>query len=170
MATGALPFPGDTTAGVFDSILNKHATPLLRMNPKVPPELERIVNKALEKDPDLRYQSAAEMRSDLKRLRRETESGRSAAALAAPPQVSRKLRSAYIAPALLSVAVLAIIVFFAAREPLPPPRLLSATQITSDNLPKHQLAPDGPRIHFVQTINQRAVLSHISAAARPIRH
>ena len=80
MATGALPFPGDTTAGVFDSILNKHATPLLRMNPKVPPELERIVNKALEKDLDLRYQSAAEMRSDLKRLRRETESGRSAAA------------------------------------------------------------------------------------------
>src|SRR3954454_25370226 len=49
-ATGALPFPGDTTAGVFDSILNKHATPLLRMNPKVPQELERIVNKAQEKD------------------------------------------------------------------------------------------------------------------------
>ncbi len=109
------------------------------MNPNVPPELERIVNKALEKDLDLRYQSAAEMRSDLKRLRRETDSGRSAAALAAPPQASRKLRSAYIVAALVLVAVLATIVFFAARGQLPPPRVLSATQITSDNLPKDQL-------------------------------
>jgi serine/threonine protein kinase len=168
MATGALPFPGDTTAAVFDSILNKHATPLLRMNPKVPPELERIANKALEKDLDLRYQSATEMRSDLKRLRRETESGRSAAALAAPSEVSRKIQSAYIAAALLLVAVLTIIIFFAAREPLPPPRVLSATQITSDNLPKDQLATDGPRIYFIETVNQRSVLSQVSAGSGDI--
>jgi eukaryotic-like serine/threonine-protein kinase len=163
MATGALPFPGDTTAGVFDCILNKHATPLLRMNPKVPQELERIVNKALEKDLDLRYQSAAEMRSDLKRLRRETESGRSAAAFAAVPQGARKLRPAYIAAALLVGAVLVAIAFFAARAPLPPPRLLTAIQITNDNLPKDQLTTDGPRIYFVETMNQRWVLSQVSA-------
>ncbi len=168
MATGALPFPGDTTAGVFDSILNKHATPLLRMNPKAPSELERIVNKALEKDLDLRYQSAAEMRSDLKRLRRETESGRSAAAFTALPQGTRKLRPAYIAAALLVGAVLVAIAFFVARAPLPPPRLLTATQISSDNLPKDQLATDGPRIYFVETVNQRAVLSQVSAGGGDI--
>jgi serine/threonine protein kinase/Tol biopolymer transport system component len=168
MATGTLPFAGETTAGVFDSILNKAATPLLRMNPKVPPELEHLVNKALEKDIDLRYQSAAEMRSDLKRLRRETESGRSAANVAAPPQAPRKLRPAYIAAALLVVAVLAAVAFFAARGPLPPPRLLSATQITSDNLPKDQLATDGPRIYFVETVNERAVLSQVSAGGGDI--
>jgi eukaryotic-like serine/threonine-protein kinase len=163
MASGALPFPGDTTAGVFNSILNKDATPLLRMNPKVPQELERIVNKALEKDLELRYQSAAEMRSDLKRLRRETESGRSAAGFAGMPQGGRKLRPAYIVAALLVGAVLVAIALFAAHTPLPPPRLLTAIQITSDNLPKDQLATDGPRIYFVETVNQRGVLSQVSA-------
>ena len=80
MASGALPFPGETTAAIFDAILNKPPAPLSRVNPQVLPELERIANKALEKDLELRYQSAAEMRSDFKRLKRETESGHSAAA------------------------------------------------------------------------------------------
>ena len=169
MATGRLPFPGDTTASVFDSILNKHALPLLRMNPKMPPELERIVNKALEKDLDLRYQSASEMRSDLKRLRRETESGRSPAILPAPPPATRKIRPAYIATTLLlGAGLVAIAVFFAARGPSPPPRVLSATKITSDNLPKDQLETDGPRIYFVETVNQRAVLSQVSAGGGDI--
>ena len=77
-----MPFRGDTTAAVFNSILNKPVTASTRMNPDLPLELERIVNKALEKDLDLRYQSAAEMRSDFKRLKRETDSGRSTAAVA----------------------------------------------------------------------------------------
>ncbi|HKU24583.1 MAG TPA: protein kinase [Candidatus Sulfotelmatobacter sp.] len=170
MASGALPFTGETTAGVFDSILNKPATPVLRMNPKVPPELERIINKALEKDLELRYQSAAEMRGDLKRLKRETESGRSAAAVPAQPRGGRKLRPAYIVAGLIALVVLIGIILFAARGPLPPPRLLSATQITSDNLLKDQLATDGPRIYFVETMNERAVLSQVSAGGGDISH
>jgi serine/threonine protein kinase len=77
MATGRQAFSGSTTAVIFDAILHKAPTAPVRLNPEVLPELERIINKCLEKDRELRYQHAADIRSDLKRLKRDTDSGRS---------------------------------------------------------------------------------------------
>src|SRR5712692_6422335 len=76
MATGALPFHGETTALIFNAILNSDPPPAIRFNRDIPPKLEDIINKALEKDRNLRYQHASEMRAELQRLKRDTETGR----------------------------------------------------------------------------------------------
>jgi serine/threonine protein kinase/Tfp pilus assembly protein PilF len=90
MATGVLPFRGDTSGAIFDAVLHKAPPAPVRLNSDVPPELDRIIGKALEKDPKLRYQHASDLRTDLQRLKRDTDSSRSAIhpAAVAPEDVS----------------------------------------------------------------------------------
>jgi serine/threonine protein kinase len=90
MSTGQLPFRGDSTATIFDAILNRTPVPAVRMNPDLPLKLEDIINRALEKDRELRYQGAAEMRSELMRLKRDTESGKLAQAASESVAVTPK--------------------------------------------------------------------------------
>jgi serine/threonine protein kinase len=105
MTTGVLPFRGETTGVIFEAILNRVPPPALRLNPDIPPKLEEILQKLLEKDREMRYQVAAEIRADLKRLRREADSsGRLAASGASQISASTAVPSSGSAPALPSSA------------------------------------------------------------------
>ncbi|HEX9221719.1 MAG TPA: protein kinase [Candidatus Acidoferrales bacterium] len=106
MVTGRQAFSGSTPAVVFDAILHRAPISPARLNPELPVEFERIINKALEKDPELRYQSAAELRADLKRLRRESESGKAIAVDKAAPS-SRRIFTKILVPVLLALTVAA---------------------------------------------------------------
>ena len=107
MCTGTLPFRGDTSGVIFESILNRAPQPAIRLNPAIPPKLEDIVNKALEKDPSLRYQHAAEIQGDMRRLQRDTETGR--VAIASETVTSPRLAKLWIALPFLLLAVLVFV-------------------------------------------------------------
>jgi tetratricopeptide (TPR) repeat protein len=107
MATGALPFRGKSTGVIFDGIMNRAPLPPLRLNPDMPPDLERIINGALEKDRDLRYQHASDMRSELLRLKRDTESARLPAATSVGAKSLLGMSWKVALPVALAVVVLA---------------------------------------------------------------
>src|SRR5579862_9380268 len=115
MATGALPFRGESSGVIFKAILDAAPTPAVRLNPDVPPKLEDIINRALEKDRQLRYQHASEMRSELQRLKRDTESAKVAA-----PRISRSVRSTRIwkitVPLVVAMVVVAVGGYFYLRR------------------------------------------------------
>jgi eukaryotic-like serine/threonine-protein kinase len=102
MATGTLPFAGETSGVIFDGILNRVPAPVARLNTKTPARLEDLISKAMEKDRSLRYQSAAEMRTDLQRLKRDTESGRTAAVSAPVAAVPSRKRGIWALAAALA--------------------------------------------------------------------
>jgi Tol biopolymer transport system component/tRNA A-37 threonylcarbamoyl transferase component Bud32 len=179
MATGLPAFSGNTSAMVFDAILHKAPASAARLNPNLPPELEQITSKALEKDRKLRYQSASEVGVDLKRLRREIESGRTGTVAAytgatgvavAPPQAYRKLSWGMIAiggGALLAVALVAWLL----RPSMPLPRITGSTQITHDGLPKvfngqvtAIVLTDGPRLFIQESVGGHFVVAQVSAS------
>jgi serine/threonine protein kinase len=107
MSTGVLPFRGDTSAAVFDGIFHKAPPPPLRLNTKLPPDLGRLISKALEKDRDVRYQSAAEIRADLRRVKRDTSSGKMSLVLPATAEgVAQRKRHHWVWAILASVTVI----------------------------------------------------------------
>src|SRR5260370_15876823 len=114
LATGRMAFPGNTAAIVHEAILNRAPVPVARLNPELPPKLEEVIGKALEKDRKLRYQSAADIRTDLQRLKRDSDSGRAAAAAGeARLRPARKsVRWAAVAGATMVVIGLAVAGWF----------------------------------------------------------
>jgi eukaryotic-like serine/threonine-protein kinase len=165
MCTGILPFRGETSGLIFKAILDASPAPALRLNPELPAELQRIINKALEKDREVRCQSASELCADLKRLKRDTTSGKTSAKepdVAGISSPGRKLawRLAATAGALLIIVGVGSVVWL---SPSPPPRVVATTPITHDGILKIGLLTDGSRLYINEfTNNYRVVQASVT--------
>lgn len=167
MATGTLPFRGQSTGMIFDAILHQAPLAPVRLNADIPPAFETVIDKALDKDPDLRYQHASEMRADLKRLQRDTNprgranglpasDGQLPAEISSPRLTSgksklasalgRQYRRFLLAAVALSMLIAALAYLF--RPTLPTPTLSNYIQLTHDSVPKYLIGTDGSRLYF----------------------
>ena len=163
MATGRPPFTGDSSAVIFDAILNKHPPPPQRS--ELPEKFVEIIDKALEKDRNMRYQSAAEMRADLKRLKRQTTSQPSIAVPKAGAAESHRwphLRWLALL-GLLATGIVALAFWF--RAPLPAPKVLSYTPLTHDRGRKYApLVTDGSRLYFLMPKKTGWTITEVSTS------
>ena len=151
MATGQLPFRGDTTGMIFHAILEKPPVPPVRLNPDLPPKLEEIINKCLEKDRTLRYQHASEIRTDLKRLKRDTESSRVTAVGAAVSPVGQK-RNLWLGVGAILVASAGIIAgayYWLAPKAVPFQRTQITRLTTNGKVGVAAISPDGRYVAYV---------------------
>ena len=180
MATGTLPFQGESSGVIFKAILDSSPPSPLRFNPTLPPKFEDIINKALEKDRNLRYQGAAEMRADLQRLKRDTDSGRfgitSGSQGAVPPAMAATSgSSSAVVPAqarssrkvwalagsgvvLIAIALLA----YLATRPVPTPSVSGYVAITHDGNRKGIVGTDGSRLYLGEFSTEGNLFGQIS--------
>ena len=168
MATGALPFRGDTSGVVFDGILNREPVEPVRLNPDIPPKLEEIINRALEKDRDLRYQHASDLRAELQRLKRDSSSGRTPVSLSgesARPRLESQTTSAavtqsaagrkgyfFAAAAIIALAVLtgALLVYRSLHKAPPASKDWEQLTFFTDSAVYPALSPDGRMLAFIR--------------------
>jgi len=159
MVTGKLPFRGETSGVVVDAILNRPPVAPVRLNPDLPSDLERIINRALEKDRELRYQHASEMRAELQSLKRESASGKITATTATPETLGGKRRWAWLAAALAALLVAGLGRGF---FPVNLPKVTGSTQITHDGYVMNNMVTDGSRIYVIQLRPSGHVLAQVS--------
>jgi serine/threonine protein kinase len=164
MCTGTLPFRGESSGVIFKAILDGAPTSPGRLNPSLPVELERIINKCLEKDRNLRYQHASDIRTDLQRLKRDTTSGKLLAVTESQAQAGWTRR---LGLALLCVTATVAIVAFAfwLRSPMPAPKVTNFTQLTNNRERKFPpLVTDGTRLYFITPQQTGWTVAEVSAA------
>ena len=156
MATGVVPFGGSAIAVIFDGILNSSAVPARTLDSNLPVGLENILAKALEKDLSLRYQTAAELRADLKRLKRDLDLGHSGVAATvanALDEVTERHPPSRWQTWILAggaLITLAVILGYVPTRPVAAPRVLRTVQLTNTNRPKSGVITDGSRIYFIE--------------------
>jgi Tol biopolymer transport system component len=174
LATGALPFRGGTSGVIFDAILNRAPVAPVRLNPDVPPKLEEIINRALEKDRGLRYQHSSDLRAELQRLKRDTDSSRSSAAVGAmempaPPAAAdrmiARLRSRRKLGTIVAAAAATMLMtgVYWLERPAQPPKVIAFHQLTQDGALKFApILTDGSRIYFGELARSEWGLAEVS--------